>query len=137
MSDDFPSDLTKRLRAVVRVGTNQSSLKRWLTLHHDAFAEIVAGVSRVGWASVAVELGHHGLTKADGSVLTGEYCRIVWWKVRRAHRVQPEVPAPTEVAAFAIPRAQALPAQALPADPPPPADDGFEFFTADGSALKK
>lgn len=132
MSDDLPSDLTKRLRAVVRVGANQSSLKRWLTLHHDAFAEIVAGVSRVGWGAVAVELGHHGLTKADGSVLSGEYCRIVWWKVRRARRVQPDVPTPVQAATLATPRAQAL-----PADPPPPADDGFEFFTADGSALKK
>lgn len=126
MSDDLPSDLTKRLQAVVRVGTNQSSLKRWLTLHHDSFAEIVAGVSRVGWGAVAVELGHHGLTKVDGSALSGEYCRLVWWKVRRARRVQPEVPVATP------PRAQPP-----PPDPAPSADDGFEFFTADGSALKK
>lgn len=128
MSDDLPSDLTKRLQAVVRVGTNQSSLKRWLTLHHDAFAEIVAGVSRVGWGAVAVELGHHGLTKVDGSALSGEYCRVVWWKVRRARRVQPEVPAAMP------PRAQPQPP---PPDPAPSVDDGFEFFTADGSALKK
>ena len=131
MSDDLPSDLTKRLQAVVRVGTNQSSLKRWLTLHHDAFAEIVAGVSRVGWGAVAVELGHHGLTKVDGSALSGEYCRLVWWKVRRARRVQPEA------LVAALPHTQPSPAIPPPAAPAPSDDDGFEFFTADGSALKK
>ena len=80
---DEKSTLLTRLRVAATIHRNQSDLLQWYLTHYNDFAAVVATVRRPGWSAIATELNREGMTKPDGTPVTGDYAKHAWFRARR------------------------------------------------------
>jgi hypothetical protein len=82
------------LNAIDRIGLQErGTLRTWMTLNHDAFAERLERF-KPDWTALAEVFAKSGLTDRRGNPPTAEATRKTWQRVRIAARANPAVTRP-------------------------------------------